>query len=541
MVPVMGQAGAPVLHDGRGLFLFNVSSNMAYIAITTSAMLIYIPYVVGHLGAEGYGIVSLVNLAALFALCLGDGLGTALSRNLAIDLGTGNHASARRTFSSGLVLSGVLIALCIAPAALLCGLCPTLFQVAPHLAWNSQLYAAAAMLQVFITFIEHNFASSAVVMHRFDLRNAVRLLTVATRMAVVVVCFSLTSAQVWHVGLGLAVAALVSLAGNMLLWRSLTPGLTFSLAAVAARRMRGITGTGLPVTFNRIGWVILIGSDLVVINWFFDPVATGHFGVLMLLAELMRNGVDAASSVLCPGILVQYARGKFASLADMMRRSVKLLSLALAIAVGVLCALGGHLLEQWLGPAFRGLELPLAVVCGHFAMTLGAAPLSHVLTAYDKVGALSAWTFALGIVNLALAAAMAKWSGLGPIGAVAATGAMLMLRTLLLVLYAARALQVPAATYLTSLLQAVLVTIGVGLLTHLLAEWHQPAGWLDLACSALVAGGLSLGLVFAFFLDRSDRILLFRLLPLRMRSRLRRRGFARSGAYRRHTLAEARP
>ena len=525
------------MHDGRVFFLFNVSSNVAYIVITTSMMLAYIPYLVRELGPAGYGIISLGNLVALFALCLCDGVSAAFVRNLAITLSVGDRHAAHRTFSSGIVLSGIIVLLCAVPGALLAWYFPVLFQVPEHLSQDSQIFAAAAISQVLIALIENNFASSAIVLHRFDLRNTVRLLTMITRIAVVVLCFSLFSAHVWQVGLGLLLSAVVSLAGSVLLWRHLIATVRFDRVFVDFAHVREMVRTGTSVSFNRVGWVILIGSDLILINWFFDPVVTGHFGVLILVAELIRNGVDAVSSVLGPGVLVQYARGDFAKLTAMMRRSIKVLSLALSVAVGILCAFAGSLLELWLGPEFGGLSLALAFICGHFSMTLGAAPLSHVLTAYDKVGALSAWTLALSVVNFALGAAVAKWSALGPVGVVATTACILILRTVLLVRQSARSLGAAPGEFLTPLFEALAVAIAVGAASRALLQIYAPTGWFDLVPLAAGMGMASLGMVYALLLDRSDRVTLFRLLPLRVRRSLRSTRFSRSAMNDRRAVA----
>ena len=523
------------MHDGRLFFLFNVSSNVAYIVITTSMMLAYIPYLVRELGPAAYGVISLGNLIALFALCLCDGVSAAFVRNLAISLSVGDRNAAHRTFSSGIVLSGIIVVLCAVPAVLLSWYFPVLFQVPEPLSQDSQIFAAAAIAQVLIALIENNFASSAIVLHRFDLRNTVRLLTMITRIAVVVFCFSLFPAHVWQVGFGLLLSAVVSLAGSVLLWRHLTATVRFGRAFVDFGHVREMVRTGISVSFNRVGWVILIGSDLILINWFFDPVVTGHFGVLILVAELIRNGVDAVSSVLGPGILVQYARRDFAKLAATMRRSIKVLSLALSVSVGILCAFSGSLLELWLGPEFGGLSLALAFVCGHFSMTLGAAPLSHVLTAYDKVGALSAWTLALSVANFAFGAAVAKWTALGPLGVVATTACILILRTVLLVRQSARSLGAAPAEFLTPLFEALIVTIAIGVSARALLQVYTPTGWFNLVPLVVITGMAGLGVVFALLLDRSDRVTLFRLFPLRVRRTLRSTGFSRG------TMNERRP
>src|SRR6202043_2517087 len=94
-------------------------------------------------------------------------------------------------------------------------------------------------------------------------------------------------------------------------------------------------------------------------------------------------------------------------------RSVKILGIGLALPVGLLCGLGGPLLSLWLGPAFAKLELLLILLVGHLTVTLAVRPLSYVVNAYNRVKSQGLVTLALGIVNICLAVALARWTSWG--------------------------------------------------------------------------------------------------------------------------------
>jgi len=502
----------------RRHFVANVASNMAYMSLTSVAMTLYIPFLIRHLGVAAYGMIPLANAAIMYMATIIDGLNVAANRYLAIDLNRGDVGAANRTFNTSLAISLVATGLMLPLAAGVTWFFPQLFQVPSGLELQSRILFASVALTFFLTMLDSNVAVSTMIVHRFDLRNLVRGLTMITRMGLVLLLFMLLPAQLWYVGLGFVLSALVSLVGNWQLWRLLTPQLRISLAAVDRSRMREMMGFSGWVVINRIGMLLFLGTDLVIVNVYFGPVMTGSYGTLLLFPDLMRNIVDTVSSVLSPAIMSRYALHDFDGLRALAARSLKLFGIGLALPIGLLCGLSRPFLQIWLGPTFGDLALLLVVLVGHMSINLATLPLSYVLTAYNKVRIQGVATLLLGVVNVVLAVALARWGSWGAVGVAAATAIVLTVRNLIfLSSYCARVMGLPGWTFYVPLIAGALGTVAVGCVGWLLTLFWWPQGWLELAALAAGVTVIYAVWVYALGLSRADRAFVWELLPPSLR------------------------
>jgi len=225
-------------------FGLNFASNVAYMVLSTVLMLWYVPFLIDNLGVAAYGMVPLANALVMFTVILSSSLDVSLNRFLAIDLNRGEIASANRTFNTALALAASACGLLLVPGLALIWLFPSIFQVPAGLENQARLLFAAVLLTSLTAILSANFAVSSLVLHRFDLRNLVRGLTMLTRVGLPIICFLSMPAQLWHVAAGFAAAAAVGLVGDMLVWRRLTPQLRLRSADVQRKRMRELLGLG---------------------------------------------------------------------------------------------------------------------------------------------------------------------------------------------------------------------------------------------------------------------------------------------------------
>jgi membrane protein EpsK len=509
--------------EARSHFAANVASNIAYVGLTTLAMTLYIPFLIRHLGIAAYGIIPLAHTAILYMSTITDGLNVAVNRYLTIDLNRNDEHGANSTFNTAMAISLLVVALLLPIGIGLAWFFPVLFQVAPGLEQHARWLFACITLTFFLTVIDSNFAVSTLVFHRFDLRNLVRGLTMATRMGSVVLCFALLSPQIWQVGAGFVLSALVSLVGNWWLWRALTPGLRLDWSAVDRSRSRALLGLSGWAMVNRIGMLLFLGTDLIIVNWFFGPTVTGQYGTLLLFPELIRSLVDTVSSVLSPAIMSRYALHDFDGLRQLASRSLKMLSVGLALPVGLLCGLASPFLQVWLGLEFQHLALLLIVLMGHLSITLATMPLTYVLTSYNKVRIQGVVTLLLGVLNISLSILFAWWGGFGVFGVAVSTVIVYIIKNLFFLSgYSASVMKLRWYTFYPALLNGAIATCVVALCSYGLTQAYWPASWLALAAIGLVVTITYTFVAYFLSLDRRDRQLLFELAPKPIRRYLTR-------------------
>lgn len=508
--------------DARTSFSINVTSNVAYVALTSVAMLAYIPFLVGQIGVAAYGIVALAQMLVMFGLTIADGLASSINRALALAL-HGKESNPNATFNSALFAT-LLIAAAMTPLAIaIAWWFPTLFHVPPELAVQSQVLFALSAAHLMLMVAEVAFAAPTIIFHRFDLRNLLRGAVMLIRMGTVVLLFTVLTPNLWHVGLGFLASGVVSIAGYWWCWRKLTPSLRVSWKSVDRAQSSALVDLGAWFILNRVGVVLFMSADLIVINWCFGPTVTGHYAVLILFPELIRNLMDTLTSVLSPAILAQYAKGQFSDLATLTERATRVFAYGLSIPIGLLCGLASPILSLWLGPDFAHLSPLLAIMVGPLVVNLATMPLNYVLSSYAKIRAQAAITIALSALTILLGFAIATWTDFGAIGVVGVGVATLTLRNVVFMsVFSARITGRPLWNLYASLAGGAAATSAIATSAYIASTLWREHGLLQIGLICAVISLIAAPLIYFLCFNRGDRIFLRRLTPFGVRQRMTR-------------------
>ena len=204
--------------------------------------------------------------------------------------------------------------------------------------------------------------------------------------------------------------------------------------------------------------------DLIVVNAVFGAAMTGGYAAVLQLSMLARSLGRSASSVLKPIIFRKYAQGDVVRLRILAAQAVKLLGLALALPVGLLCGFSRPLLSIWLGPDIATSQLHLILIClvAHLGVTLSTLPLAFLHTAYAKVRCPGVVTVVSGIINLGLAIAVAVWGQWGAVGVAMAGSVVWTAKNALFTpVYSAYIMNLPWRTFFPSPVSVACVTVEI--------------------------------------------------------------------------------
>jgi membrane protein EpsK len=504
----------------RSRFVMNVGSNLAYILVSTVIMLWYVPYLIKNLGLGAYGLMPLiVGLTGALAI-IGDSLNTATMRLLAIDLNQQNTEAANKTFNTAISIT-VFIGLPAFPLLIITALLfPRLFAVPAGLEAEASWLFACVAIGFLLTLLGTTFNTSALILHRFDLRNLVEGLAFLTRVGVVVLAFQIWNPELWAVGLAFLLSGIVFLVSGWCVWRSLTPQLHIRWLQFDRLQLREMVTLGGWGTVIRVGVLLFATTDVLVINLIFGPDMTGRYGALVLIAELVRAFAFAVASVFSPAILAHYAREESAALRELAAKAVKLMGMTIALPSGLICGLAVPLLRIWLGEGFSTLNVLLIVIVSPLVITFAVLPLAYVLTSYNKLRLQGYATLALGCVNLLLAFAVARWSGLGPVGVALVTAVVLTSNNLFLASYSAKVMELPWHSFYPTLFNGALHMAALALIGFAATRLYEPAGWLQLAMLGSALGLGYCGVVYHISLNADDRLFLVSLIPPAVRQRI---------------------
>jgi membrane protein EpsK len=462
--------------------------------------------------------ISLANSLVMYASIVSSSLDVSIGRFLTIDLNRGDATGANRTFNTALALSVAAISLLLLPAGLCTYFFPALFNVPAGLEFATQFLFACVCFSTLAAILSGNFGVSTLITHRFDLRNVIRSLSLLGRIGIGALGLVLWPGNLWPIAVGILVGAGIGLAGDLWSWRRLTPILHVNRVAIDRSRANALFGLSGWSAINAIGALLLMQVDLLVVNAVFGAELTGRYASVLLFPALIYTLTEAVVAVLSPAITARYAVGEMEGVRRLATRSVKLLGLGLALPTGLLCGFSRPLLNLWLGPEFVGLDILVILLVGHLSVNLAVRPLLYILTAYNRVKVQGLVTLALGMVNVALAVVLARWSGWGMAGVAAASALVWTVKNLIFLSgYTAVQMGLPWSSFLAPLTGGGLGMLCITLGGTILSQIWWPGTWLALAALAASTAGLYGIVVYAVALDGADRNLLWRIVRRRSR------------------------
>jgi O-antigen/teichoic acid export membrane protein len=508
--------------------LRNAASN--YLRFFSGGLISFLltPLMVHVLGDGGYGLwVAVFSLTGYFGL-VDQGIRPSLVRYVARFRAVGDAEALSRTMSSALLMYGSAGVLTLAATGVAAAQFPHWFHIAPGQIETARatVLLAGASLALGFPFGVYGAALSG--LQRYDIANLLGIAIAVLRALLFVV--------VLRSGGGLVGLALMSLIAN-LIGHVLTTVLAMRLMPEARYGRRWVTREHLVLigSYSGIAFVGAIANslsfqtDALVISAFMGAALVTPFALAAGLVDNVRTLVHSATWVLSPTASEMETLGEQDRLHAMLIAGAKygvLISWPLLFALMIF---GENLMRAWVGASYASGAAWPGVLAAHGPQAT-AAQLLVVLSLPTLVSlpqsAASSILYGVGrhrgmvmlaLLNALLNLGLSLWwvRSHGLVGVALGTAVPLaIVAGVATALYAARALELPAARYLgEGMLRPGLASLWFVIPALLVQAWWRPSGWGELAAAV---GGC--WLVFAGFawwvaLSAAERQAWGRMLP----------------------------
>jgi len=494
----------------------NLAANIAYFLANIVIGILLVPYFIKTLGVAAYGLIPLATSITGYVAIVVQSLNTAVSRFLTIDLQREDYAEANKTFNTALFGLTVVILLMVPVILVVAYLAPSIF----HVPTGQETGAVLLLLGVSAAFLirswSGNFTVQLFAYNRLDLQNLVNLTNLIIQTGLIILLFNLFGPGLGLVGGAYLVGAVVASGVSIVLARRVCPYLRVSIRSFDRRKVRDLCEMGWWVVVNDIGSLLFLQIDLIVVNLLFGATSAGEYAIALQWAVLLRALAGVLSGVLTPTILSCYARKQTETLIRVTKSAVKLMGLAMALPIGLVCGFAPELLTLWVGGEFAFLWPLMVLLTVHLAVNLAVFPLFPINVAHNRVRVPGIVTFFMGIGNFGLAVALPLLTGWGYYGVAAAGAIVLTLKNAFFTpWYATRVLGVGAHTFTRSMLPGIAATILIAVSAAALGMApHHPV---TLAIAGAAITLTYLVAVWVFGLDGSERRLFESYLPLALR------------------------
>ena len=500
-------------------FSINVISNILAYSISLLIGFWFTPYLIRTLGVAAYGLIPLASSITLYFSLITLSINGSVGRFLTIDLQNNNYDEANITFNTAFV-GLIVIAIVSLPFLLAMVIAvPYVFQIPIGSENSSKILFLLVFLSFFVTEVDACFAVSSWAKSRFDLRNIVIVISNIVRIVIVVFFFTFSKPSISYVGVGLFIAAIIGLVGDLFLWRFLTPELYVAPKQFDRARIRTLFGMGGWIIVNQIGSLLFLNIDLIVANLVLGAKIAGEYGSILIFSSLMRGLAVMVTGVFVPLVVTKYALNDLVGMTRISVQAVRLMGLAVALPIGLFCGLSEPFLQLWLGNNFGSLWLLLVLMLFHLPINLAVTPLFGIQVAMNKVKIPGIVTLVLGVGNLLLAlffTLVLKW---GAYGIAAAAAIVLTLKNAIFTpIYGAYIQDRPWYTYIRVIIPGSVAALVIGIVSFGTVILISIQSWESLILVGTMITILYLVALYLFGLKIEDKSLILSFMPFHRES-----------------------
>jgi len=496
----------------------NLVANIAYFLVNVIIGVLLVPYFINTLGVAAYGLIPLATSITGYVAIVIQSLNSAVTRFLTVDLQREDYSAANRTFNTALFGFSVIILLMVPIVLTVAYFIPAIFSIPTGQESGAVLLFLGVSASFLLRSWSGNFTVQLFAYNRLDLQNLVNLTNLLVQTGLIVLLFTLSGPNLAFIGGAYLIGAIAASGVSIVLARRVCPYLSVSIRFFDRRRVRDLSGMGWWAVVDQIGALLFLQIDLIVVNLFFGATSSGEYAVALLWVTLLRSISGILSGVLTPMVLTYYAKGQTETLIRVTKSAVKLMGLAMALPIGLVCGFAPQLLTIWVGPDLVFIAPLMILLTVHLAVNLAVLPLFSIEVAYNKIRIPGIATFIGGIGNFALAVSLALFSGWGYYGVAAAGAIVLTLKnTLFTPWYATRILGIGVRTFTQSMLPGIAATLLIGVLATVLGNLFPLATLIPLIITGGTLTLVYLVLVWKFGLSAFERKLFGSYLPKNLR------------------------
>ncbi|MCD4832139.1 MAG: lipopolysaccharide biosynthesis protein [Anaerohalosphaeraceae bacterium] len=474
------------------------------------------PYLLKYLGNSAYGLVPLAGLFTQYVTVITSQLSGAIRRFLIIEANKPD-GNPNIIFNSALAMYLVLI---VAQAPLLLAVIYYLdffFTIPEEIYADAQILFFCNGISFFITLIGSVFAVSIYSDNRLDLISQIRLSSILSRMAVIVLLFSVFSPKLRYIGYADLFSSLLIFVSNIYFWRKITPCQHLNLKLVDIKILFPIFNMSLWTLVNRTGSLLYLRTDIWIVNKFISPVAAGQYAAILVVSNFLRQLGIQMNAQFGPTIYNYVAVNGLVPLKRFLQLAIKMMSVLLVVPIGVICMNAPKILSIWLGKDYASLAPVLWITIIHLFINAGIFPIFNLEIATKNVKLPSLVTFIMGIANVVLVYLLGVTFGLGLCGVALGGAVILSLKNMLFTpIYAARILKVHDMTFLKQLSSSFLVLIIVILVGLLPLEFLKIENDIySILISMVLISASSFAFIWCFVVTKSEKDMIMEMIPTR--------------------------
>jgi O-antigen/teichoic acid export membrane protein len=464
------------------------------------------PYVVGKLGADLYGVLSIVGITLGFFGFLDFGMGGAAVRQIAAYYQKEEHDNVNRVVSAvmafyvmiGLVAGALLLALTDVFVAKLLGIPPALANTA-----RAAFYIAAPS---FLTsLIVGALFSIPTALQRYDITTKVNLVVGTINAVLTVGVLALGYGIVAVMAAGLVVTLLMVPVAYVI-GRRLVPSLSIA-PRWDAPMLRQLFSFGGYFLLSSIGVMLLYQLDKLLVGHFLGVAAVTYYVVPGNLAQKIQGFVAATTAVVFPMSAALFESQQKDKLLHLYAEGTRLVQMLITAVAVPLALFAGKFLYYWMGPDIAaGSSVVMVILVVTYAMLALSSIAWGIANGSGRAKINALFTLSIAAIDISFFLVLVR-----PFGVAGAAGAYLVSAVLgvpVLIYYIERyVLGLSGFAYLTVYWRIGVVGVAQAALAFAMLPLCTSLATTATAMVASVASFAAIYVLFRFTQDGDKRLL----------------------------------
>lgn len=485
----------------------NILVNFLSVAVSLVVSFMLTPYIVANIGKEAYSFVPISNNFVEYMMILTVAMTAVTSRFVTVSIHRENMEKANAYYSTSFFTNlGIALFVLILGLLLLIRI-DHVIDIPPSIVSDIRLLFLFMFLMFFINVTTNVFSVPAFSINRIDITGFVTVISILTRLVVIIITFAFFPPRVYFVGLSILAYMIVQGSMNYHYARKLNPKLKISRSKFDISLAKELGMSGIWSSFNQLSSVLLTGLDLLIANVMLGASAAGLLAVAKTAPMALQLLVNVVPQAFHPHLMIQYAKESKETFIRELTYTLKISALLTAIPIAGFIVLAPVFFQRWV-PTVADSQLVLLSVLtmGSMLASFSIMPLVYVFTITNKLKKASISVFLSGLSNLALVLILLKMTNLGLYAVAGVSSVLELIRYLIFVpLYASHCLHTKATVFYRTILRSVLY-LGLLIATYsMIVSRFNLASWTQIGLMSLVLGLIGLGIGILAMLSYEER------------------------------------
>jgi len=498
----------------------NLAANIGFFLVNFIIGLYLVPFFISTLSIAAYGFIPLVTSITGYVGIVVQSLNTSITRFLTVDLQRKDYNAANKIFNTAFFYLTLIVFIMIPVIVIFSLFIPTIFQIPVGQEMDSTFLFIAVSFSFLIRSWSGTYTVQLFAFNRLDLQNFVNITNLIIQTALIIFFFNILNPSLIFVGYAYLIGSIISSIISIILAKRVCPYLHISFSHFDRTKIDELSVMGFWVLINQIGTLLFLQIDIIIVNLLFGATSTGEYAIVLQLVILLRAIAGILSGVLTPTIISYFSKNQTNSLITVSKSAVKLLGLAMALPIGLICGFAPLLLTLWVGEQYAFLAPLMAIMTLHLAVNLAVLPLFSINVAYNCVRIPGIVTFLMGIWNFILAITLPLITGWGYYGVAIAGAIVLTLKNCIFTpWYASKIIGINIYTFIRSMIPGIFATIIIWIISSIFMIFLPALGIIELLPIVVLITGIYICFIWKYGLDTFEHMIIHSYLPFSMRAK----------------------